>query len=638
MAGLPGEPLPLARPREVEAETSAARAGGPAPDWQRSDFCGTLRAADEGKVVVLDGWVQRIRDHGQLVFLDLRDRTGVVQVTCDASRTPEVHAVVRDLKPESVVAVRGRVRRRAPGAENPRMATGEIEVEPERLLVLAAAKTPPFPIGAHAPGEVDERLRLRHRYLDLRRPEMFAHLVLRHRFVKAARDFFDARGFLEIETPMLTRSTPEGARDFLVPSRLEPGSFYALPQSPQLFKQLLMVAGVERYVQFVRCFRDEDLRADRQPEHTQIDVEMSFVTQEDVLATMEAMMIHALGAVGRRPPGPFRRMSYREAIDRYGSDKPDLRFGLAIADLGPAAAGLPFPPFAKALGEGGSVRALVVPGGARLSRREIEGLAEEARERGASGLVWLAGGPDGWRGPLARPLAEAGDDAAARFLAALREGLAGPDGEAAGGLEGSLALLVAGPAEAASAALGHIRLRLAERLSLVPDGRDAFVWVTDFPMFEWNEEESRWDAKHHPFTAPHEEDLDALLTDPGRVRAHAYDLVWNGVELGSGSLRIHRRDVQERVFRAIGLGDEEAREKFGFLLEAFEYGVPPHGGMALGLDRIAMLVAGAATIREVIAFPKSASGADPLTGAPAAVDPSQLLPLGIEVRRGAPKA
>ncbi|MBE3589243.1 MAG: aspartate--tRNA ligase [Firmicutes bacterium] len=592
----------------------------PQADWQRTVWCGEVSEEMAGRNVTINGWVQRVRDHGSLVFVDVRDRTGVVQVTCDAARAPEAFAQARELRSEYVVSVRGTVRRRAPDAVNPKMKTGAVEIEPSRVLVLSAAKTPPFYIEENV--DADELVRLRYRYLDLRRPDMQRNLVLRHRFVKAVRDWFDAHGFYEIETPMLTRSTPEGARDFLVPSRLQPGSFYALPQSPQLFKQLLMVAGLERYVQIVRCFRDEDLRADRQPEFTQIDVEMSFVTAEDVMTQIEDMIATALRAVGKDVTTPFPRLDFATAMARYGSDKPDLRFGLPIVDVTGIAAQTEFGVFREAVARGGVVRAIVVPPGAALSRKDLDGLAEEARSRGAKGLAWLAFEADGLRGPVAKFVGGA--------AAALQERLEAP--------AGSVAVFVADEEAVAAEALGHLRLVLGRRLNLTKDAGDALLWVTDFPMFEWNAHEGRWEARHHPFTSPVEEDLPLLETDPARVRAQAYDLVWNGVEIGGGSIRIHRRDVQERVFRCLGFTKEEAQAKFGFLLDAFEYGVPPHGGIAFGLDRLVMMVAGAESIREVIAFPKTARGGDPLTGAPAPVDPRQLEELGLRVEAGGPAA
>ncbi|MBX5476166.1 MAG: aspartate--tRNA ligase [Clostridia bacterium] len=580
-------------------------------EWQRTVWCGEVSEEMAGQPVTINGWVQRVRDHGSLLFVDVRDRTGIVQVTFDAARTPEAFRTAREFRSEYVVSVSGTVRLRAPDAVNPKMKTGTVEIEPSRALILSEAKTPPFYIEEGV--DADELLRLRYRYLDLRRPDMQRNLALRHRFVKAVRDWFDAHGFYEIETPMLTRSTPEGARDFLVPSRLQPGSFYALPQSPQLFKQLLMVSGLERYVQIVRCFRDEDLRADRQPEFTQIDVEMSFVTAEDVMTQIEAMLAAAFRAVGKDVTTPFPRMDFATAMARYGSDKPDLRFGLPIVDVTDIAAESEFGVFRETAAKGGVVRGIAVPPGATLSRKDIDGLAEEAKSRGAKGLAWLAFDADGLRGPVAKHVGGVAAALQARLEAE----------------PGSVALFVADEEAVAAEALGHLRLVLGRRLNLVAGAGDAFLWVTDFPMFEWNADERRWEARHHPFTSPVEADLPLLETDPARVRAQAYDLVWNGVEIGGGSIRIHRRDVQERVFRCLGFSKEEAQAKFGFLLDAFEYGVPPHGGIAFGLDRLIMMLAGADSLRDVIAFPKTARGADPLTGAPAPVDPRQLEELAI---------
>ncbi|MDI3316116.1 MAG: aspartate--tRNA ligase [Bacillota bacterium] len=584
---------------------------------RRTHGCGTLRPAMEGEEVGLAGWVQQTRDLGGLIFVELRDWTGLVQVVFNPAADPRLHQAARELRAEFVVAVRGRVRRRAPENVNPRLATGEVEVVPEAMELLNRSKTPPFTL-AEA-DEVDESLRLRYRYLDLRRPAMQANLRLRHRLVKAVRDFLDAEGFVEVETPDLTRSTPEGARDFLVPSRTNPGTFYALPQSPQLFKQLLMVGGVGRYYQIARCFRDEDLRADRQPEFTQIDLEMSFVEAEDVQDVAERMIASAIEAtVGERVALPLPRLTWSEAMARYGTDKPDLRFGMAVADVGDLVAGLEFAPFRRVLERDGAVRALAVPGAAGASRRQIDAWTELARQAGASGLVWLGAGEE-LRGPLRQAL---GREQVARLL------------ERTGGAPGDLLLMVAAEEpQAASVVLGKLRLQVASDLGLVPGSRLAPAWVTDFPLLEWNEEEGRWDAAHHPFTMPHPDDLDRLESDPGGVRALSYDMVLNGYELGSGSIRIHRRDIQQRVFRMIGIDEERARRRFGFLLEAFEYGAPPHGGIALGVDRIAMILAGAASLRDVIAFPKTARGADLMMGAPSEVDAAQLEELGIALAR-----
>ncbi|MDR7496686.1 MAG: aspartate--tRNA ligase [Armatimonadota bacterium] len=576
----------------------------------RSHMCGALRPADVGQTVRLCGWVQRRRDLGGLVFLDLRDREGVVQVVVNPTEVgPEAARAADAVRAEFVVRVEGPVVRRPEGTVNARLATGEVEVRAQAVEILAPSLTPPFSPGDEA--DPDEALRLRYRYLDLRRPRMVANLLLRHRTAMAVRRALDALGFVEVETPMLIRSTPEGARDFIVPSRLQPGKFYALPQSPQLFKQLLMVAGLDRYFQIVRCFRDEDLRADRQPEFTQIDVEMSFVGQDDIIAVTETVVATAVeSARGVRVATPFPRLSYADTMLRYGSDKPDLRVDLEIADLTPLAATSGIERFAAAAATGGVLRGLRVPGCAGASRRELDELTAVAVAAGAGGLAPLALVAGGPRGPLARRLTEGAVAAVA---------------ERTGAREGDLVLLVAGPEPVVAAALGRLRLDVAERYGLRrDDGALRFVWVTGFPLLEWSDADGRYTPVHHPFTAPMIEDLPLLATHPGRVRAQAHDLVLNGVELGGGSIRIHDRAVQERVFDLLGIGAEEARARFGFLLEALQYGAPPHGGIALGLDRFVMLLAGEATIREVIAFPKTASAADLLTGAPGEVDPALL--------------
>ncbi|HLT57754.1 MAG TPA: aspartate--tRNA ligase [Limnochordales bacterium] len=584
--------------------------------WQRTHWCGELRLDHVDQEVILNGWVHRRRDHGGLIFVDLRDRSGIVQVVFNPQVDAAAYRVADSLRSEYVVSVRGRVRRRLPGAENPQLATGHIEVDGLHLTVLSRAK--PLPFGLDDRVDVDEAVRLRHRPLDLRRPAMQQILMLRHRATKAVRDFMDREGFLEIETPMLTRSTPEGARDYLVPSRVHPGKFFALPQSPQLFKQLLMVAGLERYFQIARCFRDEDLRADRQPEFTQIDVEMSFVDMDDVLDVMERLIVYVFQeAAGIALPRPFPRLTYDEAIDRYGSDKPDLRFGMELVDVSDIVAQSGFQVFAKAVAAGGRVKALNVPGGASMPRREIDGLVDLAVQWGAKGLAWIAFQEDGVRSPITKFLSE--------------EELAGIK-ERAGVKAGDLLLFAADRRELAAEILGRLRVRLGrERFPLEP-GQFACAWIVDFPLFEENPDTGRPDPKHHPFTAPADADLELLETDPFKVRAKAYDLVINGYELGGGSIRIHRRDVQEAVFRVIGLSQEEAAEKFGFLLEAFEYGTPPHGGVAFGLDRLIMLLAGTDNIRDVIAFPKTQSASCLLTGAPSEVTEAQLRELHIRLR------
>lgn len=582
--------------------------------WQRTAACAELGSENVGQKVVLNGWVQRRRDHGGLIFVDLRDRSGIVQVVFSPEESTEAFHVAEEVRSEYVLAVQGLVRKRPEGTANPKLITGEIEVLANKAWVLNAAKTPPFYIEERV--DVDESVRLRYRYLDLRRPELKRNLMLRHRAAKVVRDFLDAHGFLEIETPMLTRSTPEGARDFLVPSRLNPGKFYALPQSPQLFKQLLMVAGLERYFQIVRCFRDEDLRADRQPEFTQIDIEMSFITPQDIQALVEEMMARVFReTIARELALPFRRITYQEAMERYGSDKPDLRFDLPLVDAGPAFAGTRIQVFRSVLAQGGRVKGLNAKGCAGFTRRELDELTAVVTQLGAKGLAWLALEADGRvRSPLAKVLSD-GELAHLKTLFQAEPG--------------DLLLLVAADPHTVALALGQLRLYLGRKLGLIDPNALAFTWVTEFPLFEWSEEEGRYVAMHHPFTSPVDEDLSLLETDPGRVRAKAYDLVLNGVELGGGSIRIHTRSVQERMFKALGLTPEDARAKFGFLLEAFEYGTPPHGGIAFGFDRLVMLLSGEESIRDVIAFPKTASGTCLLTGAPAEVEPRQLTELHI---------
>ena len=580
----------------------------------RSHTCGELRGSDAGTTVQLCGWVHSRRDHGGVTFIDLRDAYGRVQVVFGADVSRDAHALAQSLRDEFCIRVEGEVRARPPDKVNDKLATGEVEVAASSLEIISEAETPPFQIDDHH--EVDEQLRLRYRYLDLRRDKMQDNLRLRHRIISAIREFFDAEGFVEVETPMLTRATPEGARDFLVPARLHPGSFYALPQSPQLFKQLLMVSGLDRYYQIVRCFRDEDLRADRQPDFTQLDMEMSFVDADDVLDVTERMFKHVWSTALGVDLEPFPRITYAESMERFGVDKPDLRFRLELHDLRDVFEGTELKVFRSALDAGGAIKCITAPGRGTSGRKELDAIVDEAKSLGAGGLVWIAVTDEGLKSPIEKFLSDAE-----------RKGLV----EAAGADVGDLVLVVADRrASVVYKVLGGLRNRLAERWSLIPEADRSdpeawkFAWIVDFPWFDWNEEEGRWDAIHHPFTGVVEDTLQYLETDPSRVISKSYDITLNGWELASGSIRIHDRAMQERVFAALGISQEEANEKFGFLLNAFRFGPPPHGGIAPGIDRIVALAAGETNIREVIAFPKTQSANDPLTGAPAPVDPDQL--------------
>jgi aspartyl-tRNA synthetase len=582
----------------------------PRPNAYRDAWCGRLDAGRVGERVRVAGWVHRRRDHGGLIFVDLRDRTGLLQLVFHPESAPEAHALAERLRSEHVLSASGELVRREPENVNPKLPTGEIELSVRAIDVLADSETPPFPIDED--GNLDEILRMRNRVLDLRRERTRDAILLRHTVISAVRDYLAARDFVDIETPILTRSTPEGARDFLVPSRTTPGAFYALPQSPQLFKQLLMMAGFERYYQIARCFRDEDMRADRQAEFTQIDLEMAFVEEEDVIGVTEGMLARVFEAADfAAPPPPWPRLGFDEALARYGTDRPDTRFGLEISDLGSALEDTEFKVFAGALERGGVVRGINA-GGRELPRSELDALTEHVQRFGAGGLVWAFVQDDGgWRSPVAKFLSDS-------ERAAI--------GERLGARAGDLLLIVADRAKVAAAALGELRLELGRRFGLIPEDQHQLLWVVDFPMFGWDEDEERWDALHHPFTAPVGD-----LSDPGSLRSRGYDIVLDGSEIGGGSIRINRPEVQQAVFKALGISEEEADARFGFLLRAMRYGAPPHGGIALGVDRLVALLGGRESIREVIAFPKTASGADPLTGAPAAVDRAQLTELGLRL-------
>ena len=576
----------------------------------RTHTCGALRAADVDQRAVLLGWVQKVRDLGSIVFLDVRDRHGVTQVIVqdDAALVEKA----KRLRSEFVVGIEGLVERRSADTVNAKLPTGEIEVRASAIRLLNEAKTPPFLIDGEQ--SVSEETRLKYRYLDLRRPALQKNIILRHRITMAMRKYFDEQGFLDVETPILTKSTPEGARDFLVPSRVHPGEFYALPQSPQLFKQILMIAGMDRYVQIARCFRDEALRADRQLEFTQIDLEVSFATPEIIYEIVEGALVAAFAEVGVTIARPFRRMAYADAMAIYGSDKPDLRFDLKIQDVGAQFATSPFGIFREAVEHGGTVRGFVIPGAGGASRRELDEIVDLAKQAGAAGLVWVRRGAEGVAAPSAKAI---GAETGAAVLEAMG---AGPQ---------DLVVLACGAAEATSKMLGQLRLTVAKKRDLIPADRWELLWVTDFPLFEWNADEQRWDSLHHPFTSPREEDLARLATDPGSVKARAYDVVLNGWELGGGSIRIHDRETQATVFRLLGLSDEQAKLRFGFFLEALEYGTPPHGGLALGLDRIVAMLAGESSIREVIPFPKTTQAVDLMSDAPSTVDAAQLRELRI---------
>ncbi len=582
---------------------------------ERNRNCGEIRKIDEGQEVQLAGWVSRRRDHGGLIFVDMRDRSGIVQIVFDESEIGEKSFdKAETLRNEFVIGVRGKVRARSAETVNPKMATGEVEIVVNELRILNKAKTPPFYIQDGI--DVDENVRLRYRYLDLRRPEMQKNIMLRHRVTKIMRDYLDANGFLEIETPMLCRSTPEGARDFLVPSRLNPGQFYALPQSPQIFKQLLMVSGFEKYFQIVRCFRDEDLRADRQPEFTQLDIETSFLNQDDIINLMEGLIKNIFeSTLDVKIATPFQRMSWDEAMDRFGTDKPDLRFGMELQDISEYVKGSDFKVFSSVLESGGQIKVINVEGYANIPRKELDGLVEYVKTYGAKGLAWIQYTEEGIKSPFKKFYSE-------ETFEQIKQ--------ATGAKTGDLLLVVGDKASVVAQALGELRLEMARRRNLIDANKLCFLWIVDFPMFEYVEEDKRYKAMHHPFTSPREEDVEFLLTAPEKVKANAYDIVLNGVEVGGGSLRIYQSDLQEKVFEAIGLTKDEARAKFGFLMDAFEYGTPPHGGIAFGLDRLVMLMAQRKSIRDVIAFPKTQSAIDPMSHAPSEVDEKQLRELHIK--------
>ena len=585
-------------------------------DLTRTHTCGALRLSDVAANVVLLGWVHRVRDLGGLLFVDIRDREGVTQVVFDNDDAPQM-AKAKRLRSEYVVGVRGTVRRRSPETTNPKLETGEVEVFVRQLTLLNEAKTPPFPIADETP--VSEDVRLKYRYLDLRRPRLANNMILRHKVAAAVRRYFDANGFLEIETPILTKSTPEGARDYLVPSRVHPGEFFALPQSPQLFKQILMIAGVDRYVQICKCFRDEDLRADRQPEFTQVDVEMSFARPETVFGIIEPLMRDIFRVIGRDITIPFSRMSYADAMAKYGSDKPDLRPGLEIQDLREPFRESNFRVFKEIVAKGGTVRGFVIPKASHYSRSEVDGIVDMAKQQlGATGLVWARRADDG--AITSSVMKAMGEDEVRRLLDATSTG------------NGSLIFIAAGEQDPTSKLLGQLRLILAKKDGLLRPDQFAFTWVVDFPLLEWDPEEKRYNSMHHPFTSPLDEDMDKLERDPAHIRAKAYDLVLNGSEIGGGSIRIHDSAMQRRIFSLLNISDEEARLRFGFFLEALEYGTPPHGGIALGLDRITAILANESSIREVIAFPKTAAAVDMMSSAPSPVDPKQLRELHIQIK------
>jgi len=583
--------------------------------FNRSHHCGTVGKEDIGKPVTLMGWVNRRRDHGGLIFIDLRDITGIIQVVFSPELCPETFKKAEEVRNEYVLAVKGKVKQRPDGTINPSLLTGQVEVYAKELRILNAANTPPFYIAENS--DVDENIRLKYRYLDLRRPDMQRVLEFRHKINMFIRKFLDSKGFLEIETPMLIKSTPEGARDYLVPSRVHPGKFYALPQSPQIFKQLLMVSGMDRYFQIVRCFRDEDLRADRQPEFTQLDIEMSFVNEEDIYELIESMMKTVVEEVmGINLVTPFPRLTYEEAINKYGSDKPDIRFDLELKDISEYVKNSSFKVFADIVSIGGQVKGINALGCGHYSRKDIDDLAKLVAIYGAKGLAWIIIEDGGIKSPIAKFFNSQEMDKIIKTLE---------------GKPGDLLLFVADKSNVVADSLGNLRVELAKRLGMIDEKLLKFVWITRFPLLEYDDEEKRYVSIHHPFTSPVDEELDILETNPQKVRAKAYDLALNGIELGGGSIRIHSRAVQEKIFKLLGVSNEEVENKFGYMLRAFEYGTPPHGGIALGMDRMIMLLTGKKSIRDVIAFPKTQSVTDLMTDAPSPVNPTQLKELGIKI-------